>query len=78
MIARARRMGFLDVSDAAYRAGAQCAAVHDGGIEFVPAVEGEHGAAAGIEGGIVFEHDNGAGHGLHAGAAALQYRVACG
>jgi hypothetical protein len=54
----------------------QRAAVHDCRIQFIVPVEREHGSAAGVEQRIILEHHDGARHGVQAGAAPLQYRVA--
>ncbi len=68
--------GISNARDAAYGARLQRAAIHDGGIQFVAAVEREHGAAPGIEQGIVLERYDRPGHRVEAGAAAMQDRIA--
>ena len=52
--ARAAVMGWRMRGDAGDAAGGAVAAVHDGGVEFVAAFGGEHGAAARVEERIVF------------------------
>jgi len=68
--------GIPDLGHAADRAGLQAAAIHDGRIQFVVPVEGEHRSAAGVEQGVVFEDHHRAHHGIQAGAAGLQYAIA--
>src|SRR5258708_39957585 len=56
-----------DPLDAANAAGAPGAAVHEEGIELHAAIAGEQAAAAGVEGFIIFQADDG---GLHRAARA--------
>jgi len=56
--------GIFDAAEARDGAGAEGGGVHDDGVTFDVAIEGEMGAEAGIEDGIVFEDDDGGFDGI--------------
>ena len=62
--------------DTGRRTGAQAVAVHDRGIQFIVTVMGEHGALAGVEVRVVFQHRDRCGHRVERGLAGLQFGVA--
>ena len=70
--------GIAQSFDAADAASAEGGAVHDEGVELDFAVAVEEAAAAGIEGFVVFHHDDRCFDGVEGGAAALQRVPACG
>jgi hypothetical protein len=64
--------GIFDVAEAGDGAGAESGGVHDDGVAFDVAVEGEMGAEAGVEDGIVFEDDDGGFDGVEGVAAIFE------
>ena len=62
--------GIAEALDAGDAAGAQVGAVHEEGVELDTAVAGEEGAAAGVEGVVVFHDGDGGLDGVDRGAAA--------
>jgi hypothetical protein len=64
--------GIFDAAEAGDRAGAERGGFHDDGVAFDVAVEGEMGAVAGVEDGVVFEDDNGGFDGVERVAAAFE------
>jgi hypothetical protein len=64
--------GVTDAFDAGDAAGAEGGAVHDEGIELNAAVAGEEAAAAGVEGGVVFEASDGGFDGVESGPVAFE------
>lgn len=62
--------------DAGDAAGFHTAAVHEEGVELDAAVGGEEGAAAGVEGGVVFKDGDGGLDGIEGGAVAGEDGVA--
>jgi len=68
--------GVAQALDAGYAAGLHAAAVHEKRIELDAAVGGEKTAAAGIEGGIVFEDGDGGLDGVEGRCSAREKGVA--
>ena len=68
--------GIAEALDAGYAAGLHAAAVHEQGVELDAAGGGEEAAAAGVEGGIVFEDGDGGFDGVEGGTAAGKNGVA--
>jgi len=68
--------GVAKALDAGYAAGLHATAVHEEGVELDAAVGGEKAAAAGIEGGVVFEDGDGGFDGVEGGCAAGEKGVA--
>jgi hypothetical protein len=66
----------LDTGDATGAHGAGYAAVHEQCVELDFALAGEEGAAAGVEGLVVFKDSDGGFHRIESGSAALQQGVA--
>ena len=64
--------GVAKALDAGYAAGFHAAAIHEQGVELDAAVGGEEGAAAGVEGGIVFKNGNGGLYGVDGGTASAE------
>ena len=62
--------------DAGYATGFHAAAVHEQGVKLDAAVGGEEAAAAGVEGGVVFEDGDGGFYGVGGGAAFFEDGVA--
>ncbi len=65
--------GVAQALDAGHAAGAEIGAVHQQGVELNPAVAGEKGAAAGVEGVVVFHDGDGGLDGLDSGTAAGEH-----
>lgn len=63
----------LDTGDAA---GFHAASIHEKGVQLDAAVGGEKAAAAGIEGGVVFEDGDGGFNGVNGGATESQDVIA--
>ena len=61
--------GVAEALDAGDAAGFHASAIHEEGVELDAAVGGEEAAAAGVEGGIVFEDGDGGFDGVEGGAA---------
>ena len=61
--------GVAEALDAGHAAGFHAAAVHEQGVELDAAVGGEKAAAAGVEGGVVFEDGDGGFDGIEGRAA---------
>ena len=68
--------GVAKALDTGHTAGLHAAAVHQQGIELNAAIGGEETAAAGIEGGVVFEDSDGGFDGVEGRAAASEDPVA--
>jgi hypothetical protein len=68
--------GVAESLDAGYAAGLHAAAVHEKGVELNAAVGGEKAAAAGVEGGVVFEYSDGGFDGIEGRATAREDGVA--
>ena len=68
--------GVAEALDAGHAAGLHAAAVHEEGIELDAAIGGEEAAAAGVEGGVVFEDGDGGFDGVESRAAAGKNGVA--
>ena len=64
--------GVAQALDAGDAAGAEVGAVHEQGVELDAAVAGEEGAAAGVEGVVVFHDGDGGFDGVDGGAAARE------
>lgn len=64
--------GVADALDAGDAAGAESGSIHDEGVELDAAVAGEEGAAAGVEGGVILELDDGGFDGIEGGAAVFE------
>ena len=64
--------GVTDAFDAGDAAGAEGGAIHEEGVELDAAVAGEEAAAAGVEGGVVFQRSDGGFDGIECGAGALE------
>ncbi len=62
--------GVAEAFDAGDAAGAEVGTVHEEGVELDAAVAGEEGAAAGVEGVVVFHDGDGGLDGVDGGAAA--------
>ena len=62
--------GVAEALDAGDAAGLHAAAIHEEGVELYAAIGGEEAAAAGVEGGIVFEDGDGGFDGVDGGTAA--------
>ena len=69
--------GIFDTAQTRDGAGAERGGVHDDGVTFDVAVEGEMGAEAGIEDGIVFEDDDGGFDGVERVATSFENFPAC-
>ncbi len=65
----------LDRVHAGNRTGLAAGAIHDGRVQFVPAVMGKHRTAASVELRRILQHGDGGGHCIHCTAATLQHRV---
>ena len=70
--------GVAQALDAGDAAGAEVGTVHEKGVELDAAVAGEEGAAAGVEGVVVFHEGDGGFDGIDGGAAAGERRPAGG
>jgi hypothetical protein len=68
--------GIAQALDAGYAAGLHASAVHEESIELDTAVGGEKAAAAGVEGGVVFEDGDGGFDSIEGGCAAREKSVA--
>jgi len=68
--------GVAQALDTGHAAGLHAAAVHKESIELDAAVGGEKAAAAGVEGGVVFEDGDGGFDGVEGGCAAREKGVA--
>jgi hypothetical protein len=66
----------LDAGDAASAHGAACATVHEKCVELDPAIAGEKGASARVEGLIVFEDGDSSFNGIDGGGATIEQGVA--
>jgi hypothetical protein len=64
--------GIFHAAEASDGAGAERGGVHDDGVAFDVAGEGEMGAEAGVENGIVFEDDDGCFEGVERVAAGFE------
>ena len=73
--ARAARIGLRTPRTAATAPAARVGAVHDRRVELDAPVLGQRGAAAGVELGVVLEHDDGGLDGVERRAAGRQHRV---
>jgi hypothetical protein len=62
--------GIAQALDAGYASGLHAAAVHEERVKLDAAVGGEKAAAAGVEGGVVFEDGDGGFNGIEGGCAA--------
>ena len=68
--------GIPNALDAGHAAGFHAASIHEQGVKLDTAVGGKKAAAAGVEGGVVFENGYGCLHGIECGAAARKEMVA--
>jgi hypothetical protein len=68
--------GVAEALDTGHAASLHAAAVHEEGVELDAAVGGEKAAAAGVEGGVVFEDGDGGFDGIEGRAAAREDGIA--
>jgi hypothetical protein len=68
--------GVAEAFDTGHAASLHAAAVHEEGVELDAAVGGEKAAAAGVEGGVVFEDGDGCFDGIEGRAAAREDGIA--
>ena len=68
--------GIAETLDAGHAASLHSAAVHEEGVELNAAVGGQKAAAAGVEGGVVFEDGDGCFDGIDSGSAERENGIA--
>jgi hypothetical protein len=68
--------GIAKALDASHSTGLHAAAVHEKSIELDAAIGGEKAAAAGVEGGVVFEDGDGGFDGIESGCSAREESIA--
>src|SRR5208337_318889 len=64
--------GIAEALDTGHAAGLHAATVHEQGVKLDAAIGGKEAAAAGVEGGIVFEDGDGSFDGVESGTGARE------